>query len=67
MVFLSRPSIIGSQNMAVIVSEAKRLKSIEDQNYRLKQMVAEQAIDNRILKATLKGNDNKVLTLKVRL
>ena len=35
------------------VSEAKRLKELEDENRRLKQMVAEQALDNRALRSAL--------------
>jgi putative transposase len=33
------------------VSEAKRLRSLEDENRRLKEMVAEQALDIAMLKA----------------
>ena len=32
------------------VSEAKRLKALEDENRRLKQMVADLMLDNKILK-----------------
>ena len=35
------------------LSEAKRLKALEDENQKLKQMVAEQALDIRGLKAAL--------------
>jgi putative transposase len=35
------------------VSEAKRLKQLEDENRRLKQMVADQALDLQALKAVL--------------
>lgn len=35
------------------VSDAKRLKQLEDENRRLKQMVADQALDNQALKAVL--------------
>ena len=35
------------------VSEAKRLKQLEEENRRLKQIVAEQALDNRALKLVL--------------
>ena len=35
------------------VSELKRLKSLEDENRRLKQIVADQALDNRALKELL--------------
>ena len=37
------------------VSEARRLRSLEEENRRLKQMVAEQALDLQALKAVL-GN-----------
>jgi putative transposase len=35
------------------VSDAKRLRQLEDENRRLKAMVAEQALDNQALKAVL--------------
>jgi putative transposase len=35
------------------VSELKRLKALEDDNRRLKQIVADQALDNRVLKELL--------------
>ena len=35
------------------VSEARRLRSLEEENCRLKQMVAEQALDIQALKAVL--------------
>jgi len=35
------------------VSEARRLRQLEDENRRLKQMVAEQALDIQALKAVL--------------
>ncbi len=35
------------------VSEARRLRSLEDENRRLKQMVAEQALDIQVLKGVL--------------
>ena len=38
------------------VSDAKRLKALEDENRRLKQLVARQALDNQILKELL-GKD----------
>jgi putative transposase len=38
------------------VSDAKRLKALEDENRRLKQLVAQQALDNQILKELL-GKD----------
>jgi putative transposase len=38
------------------VSDLKRLKSLEEENRRLKQIVAEQALDNRALKELLSKN-----------
>ena len=38
------------------VSDVKRLKALEDENRRLKQIVAEQALDNRALKDLLAKN-----------
>ena len=35
------------------VSEAKRLRALEEENRRLKQIVAEQTLDNQALKAVL--------------
>jgi putative transposase len=35
------------------VSEARRLKQLEDENRRLNQIVASQALDNEALKAVL--------------
>jgi putative transposase len=35
------------------VSDAKRLRTLEDENRRLKHLVADQALDNRILKELL--------------
>jgi putative transposase len=35
------------------VSDAKRLRQLEDENRRLKQLVAEQQLDNQALKAAL--------------
>jgi len=37
-------------------SEAKRLKQLEDENRKLKEIVAEQQLDNRMLKHLLEGN-----------
>jgi putative transposase len=39
------------------VSDARRLKSLEDENRRLKRLVAQQARDNQILKELL-GKDS---------
>lgn len=38
------------------VDQAKRLKELEQENARLKKIVAEQALDNLILKEVSKGN-----------
>jgi putative transposase len=38
------------------VSELRRLKALEEENRRLKQMVADQALDNRVLKELLAKN-----------
>jgi len=38
------------------VSDLKRLKAFEEENRRLKQIVAEQALDNRALKELLSKN-----------
>ena len=35
---------------------AKQLKSLEKENVRLKKLVAEQALDNQILKEAARGN-----------
>ena len=39
------------------VSEAKRLKQLEDENRRLKELVADLTLDNHILKEKKKKND----------
>ena len=38
------------------VNELKRLKALEEENRRLKQIVGEQALDNRTLKKLLSNN-----------
>ncbi len=38
------------------VSEARRLRTLEDENRQLKRIVAEQALDNRVLKDLLSKN-----------
>ena len=38
------------------VDQAKRFKEIEQENTRLKKLVAEQALDNAILREAAKGN-----------
>ncbi len=42
-----------SKYAGMTVSEAKRLKALEEENRRLKQIVEEQALDMRALKAAL--------------
>lgn len=37
-------------------NDARRLKSLEDENRRLKQIVADQLLDNRVLKELLSKN-----------
>lgn len=37
-------------------NDAKRLKELETENVRLKKLVAEQALDNQILKEVVAGN-----------
>jgi putative transposase len=39
------------------LSELKRLKSLEAENHRLKQIVADHALDNRVLKDLLSKNE----------
>ncbi len=38
------------------VSEARRLKALEEENRQLKRIVADQALDNRVLKDVLSKN-----------
>lgn len=38
------------------VDQAKRLKDLEKENSRLKKIIADQALDNSILKEALSGN-----------
>jgi len=38
------------------VSEARRLKQLEDENGRLKRLVADQALDNVMLRELLRKN-----------
>ena len=50
----SRPTTAGSRSMAGIeLSEMQRLKQLEDENRRLKQIVAEQSLDIQALKAVV--------------
>ena len=45
-----------SKYAGLTVSELKRLKALEEENRRLKQIVAEQALDNQALKELLSKN-----------
>jgi putative transposase len=45
-----------SKYSGMTVNELKRLKALEEENRRLKQIVAEQALDNRALKELLSKN-----------
>ncbi len=45
-----------SKYAGLTVSELKRLKALEEENRRLKQIVAEQTLDNRALKELLSKN-----------
>lgn len=45
-----------SKYAGLTVSELKRLKALEEENRRLKQIVADQALDNRVLKELLSKN-----------
>ena len=38
------------------ISQAKKLKDLEQENARLKKLVADQALDKAILEEALKGN-----------
>lgn len=38
------------------VSDARKLKELEDENRRLKRLVADQALDNQMLKELAEGN-----------
>ena len=40
----------------MLVDQAKRLKELERENARLKQLVAEQPLDNSILREVASGN-----------
>ena len=45
-----------SKYAGMTVNDLKRLKALEEENRRLKQIVAEQALDNRALKELLSKN-----------
>jgi hypothetical protein len=54
-VLASRPSTDGNRSTGGW-SEATRLKALEEENARLKRLVAEQALDTQILKDLLRKN-----------
>jgi len=54
-IFLSKLSIVGNLNMEI--SEAKCLKQLEDENRRLKQIVADLMLDNQALKLVVQKNE----------
>jgi putative transposase len=45
-----------AQYGGMTASDAKRLRELEKENERLKRLVAEQALDNQILREVAKGN-----------
>ena len=45
-----------NQHGGMKANDAKRLKELETENGRLKKLVAEQALDNQILKEVVAGN-----------
>ena len=45
-----------AKHSGMTASDLKRLKGLEEENRRLKQIVAEQALDNRALKELLSKN-----------
>ena len=47
---------MASEYGGLTVDQAKRLKELEKENARLKNVVAEQALDKAILKEALSGN-----------
>jgi len=54
----SRRTTAGTRNFGGMeLSEMQRLKALEDENRRLKQIVAEQTLDIQALKAVVATND----------
>jgi putative transposase len=51
-----RGSLLGRRSSGLDVSEAKRLKSLEDENAKLKRLLANAMLDNLALKYLLKKN-----------
>ena len=43
-------------NLAATLSEAKRLKSLEEENRRLKEIVADLSLDKEALKSVIRKN-----------
>ena len=55
---VSEPTVYNwkAKYAGMTVSDLKKLKGLEDENRRLKQIVADQALDNRALKELLSKN-----------
>lgn len=53
----NRPSIVGKASLGGLeVCEAKRLRELEAENHRLKELVADLSMDNKILKEIVSKN-----------
>ena len=52
----TRPSISGKRSTAGCISQARRLKSLEDENGALRKLLAEAMLDNAALKDLLGKN-----------
>lgn len=50
------PAWVGIRNGGLRVDQAKRLKTLEQENARLKRLVADLSLDNSILKEVASGN-----------
>ena len=54
---VTEPSTVGARNTAACGwTRPKRLKELEKENLRLKQLVADLSLDNQILKEVTEGN-----------
>jgi putative transposase len=49
-----RPSIIGAKNAGLMPSEMKRLRQLEEENARLKRIVADLSLDKEMLQEVIK-------------
>ena len=58
MLFLDNPLVSGvtTKYGGMDVNEAKRLKALEDENRRLKEIVADLSLDKEALKAVIRKN-----------